>query len=109
MTSTRIRKTAFTAYIVMICGLLVSCSSGGDPLAAYKNQNLIWQTCPQSVRDYFGDKVVELDKLGARAQCAFMRAPLHSNSECRQVDRCAVAITNMEWRPNIFYEKQPDE
>ncbi len=79
------RKMFLVAYLLMICGLVVSCSDGSnsDPLAVYKNQVLEWQTCPQNVRDYFGEKVVELDKLGERAKFALMRVPLDYNNPAR--------------------------
>ncbi len=70
---------AFVAYIIMICGLMTSCGPDSDQLASYRDQTLQWQTCPQNVRDYFGEKVAELDKLGERAKCAFMWAPLDYN------------------------------
>lgn len=73
---TQTRKTALVAFLVMLSGLSASCGSDGDPLAAYKSQPLDWQTCGQDVRDYFGQHVGMLDKLGERAKCAFFRAPL---------------------------------
>ncbi len=70
---------AFVACITVLCGLMPSCGSDSDPLASYRNQTLQWQACPQNVRDYFGEKVAELDKLGERAKCAFIWAPLDYN------------------------------
>jgi len=81
--STRTRKMALRAYLVMICGLLVSCGPNDnkpDPLAAYKNQTLEWQTCSENqiFREALGESNVELlKKLGDRAKCTFMRTPLN--------------------------------
>ncbi len=84
--STRTRKMALVAYLVMICGLLATCGSDEnnrpDPLATYKNQTLEWQTCTQNqiFREALGESNIEhLNKLGDRAKCAFMRAPLDYN------------------------------
>jgi pimeloyl-ACP methyl ester carboxylesterase len=79
--NTRMRKMALWAYLVMICGLLASCSNDNKPdmLADYKNQALDWQTCTQNqiFREALGGSNIEhLNKLGDRAKCAFMRAPL---------------------------------
>ena len=83
--SLRPQKIVLVAYLLMICCLMAACSgdSNSDPLAAYKNQVLQWQTCPQNVRDYFGEKVGELDKLGERATFALMRVPLDYNNPAR--------------------------
>ncbi|MEE9911739.1 MAG: alpha/beta hydrolase [Deltaproteobacteria bacterium] len=65
-------------------------------LAAYKNQVLVWQTCPQNVRDYFGEKVVELDKLGGRARFALMRVPLDYDNPARGDLQIALLIVSAE-------------
>ncbi len=78
--NTEARKTALVAYLLMTCWLLASCGSDDrkpDPLAAYKSQTLAWQTCGRSFREALGEHFAgELDKLGDRAKCALMRAPL---------------------------------
>ncbi len=81
--STETRKLILVAYLVMACGLLASCGSDDsrpDPLAAYKGQMLEWQACSgnQIFREALGESNVELvKKLGDRAKCTLMRAPLN--------------------------------
>ncbi len=81
--STDTRKLILVAYLVMACGLLASCGSDdsrSDPLAAYKSQMLEWQACSgnQIFREALGESNVELvTKLGDRAKCTLMRAPLN--------------------------------
>lgn len=78
--STGTRKMVLAACLVAICGLLGACGSGDnrpDPLAAYKDQTLDWQTCSQHFREALGEHFAgQLDRLGNRGKCVLMRAPL---------------------------------
>lgn len=58
--------------------LLSSCGGGGgelaDPLAEFRNQKLDWQPCDPTFAG--SEFTVQMEKLGGRARCALMRAPL---------------------------------
>ncbi len=72
-------RMTLAACLVTICAMWASCGSNSstDPLATYQNQTLEWQTCGQHFRETIGAHFAgELDKLGDRAKCALMRAPL---------------------------------
>lgn len=84
------KKTVLAASMIVICCLMISCGSDSGKLSIYENQTLAWQACPQNVRDYLGEKVVELDKFGDRARCAFMRAPLDYNDPMKGEIRVAL-------------------
>ena len=90
-------------------------SSGGapdtpaaDPLAAYKNQTVNWGGCSQ----YFSDAstpeaAAQLAKLGDRAQCADIKAPLdYQNPDGLQISLSMLrvrAAESPEKKPNLFF------
>ncbi|MBS1188174.1 MAG: alpha/beta hydrolase [Burkholderiaceae bacterium] len=62
---------------------LAACGGGdgGDPLASFKSQKLIWQSCDPQILGDSGAAIlnkfnVTLEQFGTRLSCATMRAPL---------------------------------
>ena len=72
--------------LVGVLGLLFvlgGCGGGSssDPLESYKNQKLVWGTCPSDIlsnddRKKLASKGVSLEQFGSRLTCTQMRAPL---------------------------------
>jgi len=65
------RAIGLALCFATICGSWASCGPDDgmpDPLAAYTDQTLEWQTCGQPSRETIGTHFsAELDKLGSRA------------------------------------------
>jgi len=99
------RTIVLALCLATICGTWAACGSNdraSDPLAAYTNQTLEWQTCGQRFRETIGAHFsAELDKLGNRASCALMRAPLDYGDPAKgdvQVALLRVAAEDSEQR-----------
>lgn len=62
----------------LTAAMLIACGGGSqapnDPWASFTQQQLKWETCDPTM---MGEDENELTKLGGRAQCALMRAPLN--------------------------------
>lgn len=69
-----------------ILGLLIvlgGCGGGSssDSLESYKNQKLVWDTCPADIlskddKDKLESKGISLEQFGSRLTCTMMRVPL---------------------------------
>jgi len=77
------RKWAGWMCVLAAVVQLAACGGGdgGDPLASFKSQKLIWQSCDPQILGDSGAAIlnkfnVTLEQFGTRLSCATMRAPL---------------------------------
>ncbi len=66
-----------------LLAILGGCGGGtsSDSLESYKNQKLVWDTCPSDIlskddKETLAGVGITLQQFGSRLTCAFMRAPL---------------------------------
>src|SRR5690606_34839583 len=76
-----------------------------DPLAAYKNQTVNWDSCNQyfSEADSSTDTAIYLAKLGNRLQCADIKAPL----DYQNPDGLRISLSTLRVRAAEHPEKKP--